>query len=121
LIRKFFQIYDEFIQNKSILELDVFEHFQEIRFQIDEQREILQEKSDEIDDIAMAMIDQTKEYEVLYLKNIKEDFSSFDDCKSLEHELNQIEELFRDPNLLIETIKNSEIHLINAKNEDKWS
>jgi hypothetical protein len=48
----------------------------------------------------MAMIDQKKEYEVLYLMNIKEDFSSFDDCKSLEHELNQIEELFRDPNLL---------------------
>jgi hypothetical protein len=108
LIRKFFQIYDEFIQNKSILEFDVFEHFQEMRFQIDLHRAMLKEKSDEIDEIAMAMINDTEKYEVLYLKNIKEDFSSFDDCKSLEHELNQIEELFRDPNLLIETIKDME-------------
>jgi hypothetical protein len=98
LIRKFFQIYDEFIQNKSILEFDVFEHFQEMRFQIDLHRAMLKEKNDEIDEIAMAMINDTEKYEVLYLKNIKEDFSSFDDCKSLEHELNQIEELFRDPN-----------------------
>ena len=35
----------------------------------------------------------------------KEKFSSFDDSQSLEHELNQIEETFRNPNLLIETIK----------------
>jgi hypothetical protein len=38
-IRKFFESYDEFIQNKSILESDVFEHFQEMRFKIDEHRE----------------------------------------------------------------------------------
>jgi hypothetical protein len=35
---------------KTQLESDVFEHFQEIRFQIDEQREKLKEK---IDDIAL--------------------------------------------------------------------
>ena len=37
-IRKFFEFYDEFQQNKSKLDSDVFDHFQEMRFQIDEHR-----------------------------------------------------------------------------------
>jgi hypothetical protein len=101
-IWKFYQIYDEFHQKKTKLDLDVFDHFQEIRFQIDETREKIKER---IDVIALAMIDRTKKYEALYLRNIKEGFSSFDNCKSLEHELNQIEETFRHPNLLIQTIQ----------------
>ena len=76
-----------------------------MRFQIDQHREELKEKSDEIDEIALAMIDHTKKYEALYLENVKEGFSLFDDCKSLEHDLNQIEDAFRNPNLLIQSIK----------------
>ena len=45
----------------------------------------------------------------MYLKNLKEtlleNFSSFDDSKSLENELNGIEETFRNPTLLIESIR----------------
>jgi hypothetical protein len=89
-IQKFFEFYDEFSQKRTKLDLDVFDHYQELRFQIDQHREELKEKSDKIDEIALAMIDQTKKYEALYLRNIKEGFSSFDDCKSLEHVLNQI-------------------------------
>jgi hypothetical protein len=40
-IQKFFEFYDEFIQNRTKLDMDAFEHFQEIRFQIDENREEL--------------------------------------------------------------------------------
>jgi hypothetical protein len=40
-IRKFFQFYDEFIQNKTQLESDVYDHFQKMRFHVDEQRERL--------------------------------------------------------------------------------
>jgi hypothetical protein len=47
-LRKFFEFHDKFVQMKTQLESDVFEHFQEIRFQIDEQREKLKEKIDEI-------------------------------------------------------------------------
>jgi hypothetical protein len=104
-IQKFFEFYDQFDQNKTQLESDVFDHYQELRFQIDQHREELKEKSDEIDEIALAMIDQTKKYEALYLRNVKEGFSLFDDCKSLEHELNQIEDAFRNPNLLIQSIQ----------------
>jgi hypothetical protein len=38
-IRKFFEFYDEFQQNRANIESKVFNHFQEIRFQIDLQRE----------------------------------------------------------------------------------
>ena len=102
LIQKFYQFYDEFIQNRTKLESDVFEHFQEMRFQIDEHRERLK---DRIDEIALAMIDDITQHQEMYLKELKKNFSSFDDCKSLEHELNQIDESFRNPNIIIEAIK----------------
>ena len=100
-IQKFFESYDEFIQNKSKLESDVFDHFQEIRFKIDEQREELKKR---IDDIALAMIDETNKCQEKYLRNLKESFSLFDESKSLEDKLNEIEDTFRNPNLLIQTI-----------------
>jgi hypothetical protein len=41
----------------------------------------------------------------MYLKNVKENFFSFDGMESLEDKSNDNEETFRDPNLLIEAIK----------------
>ncbi len=64
-IREFFQFYDEFTKNRTKLDLDVFDHYQELRFQIDEYREELKKR---IDDIALAMIDQTKKREEMYRK-----------------------------------------------------
>jgi hypothetical protein len=101
-IKIFFEYYDEFAQNKAKLESDVFDHFQEMRFKVDEQREELKKR---IDDIALEMIDKIKINEAMYLKELKERFSSFDQSKSLEIELNQIEETFRHPKMLIETIR----------------
>jgi hypothetical protein len=109
-IRKFFEFYEEFVHNKNKIESDVFDHFQEVRFQVDEQREELKKK---IDDIALEMINEIEKCEESLTKNLKEKFSSFDDCESLENELNQIEESFRNPNLLIETIQ-----AIQQKQED---
>jgi hypothetical protein len=102
-IRKFFGFYDEFIQNRTKLDMDVFNHFQELRFQIDEHRERLKAK---IDDVALEMIEKTKKCEAEYLKSLKVKLlSSFDGSKSLDKELEEIEELFRNPNLLIQSIK----------------
>ena len=67
----------------------MFDHFQEMRFQVDEQREELKEKSDEM---ALAMIDKIKKCEESLSKNLKENFSSFDEAKSIENELNEIED-----------------------------
>jgi hypothetical protein len=100
--KQFFEFCDKFKQNKSKLESDVFDHFQELRFQIDEHREELKKR---IDDIALAMIDETKKCQEKYLQDLKERFSSFDESQSLENQLHELEETFRNPNLLIETIK----------------
>jgi hypothetical protein len=100
-IGKFFEFYDEYVQNRNKSESDIFNHFQELRSQIDQHREELKKR---IDDIALAMIDQTKKYEKVYLNDLKEKFSSFDDSQSLENEMNEIEELFRNPNLVIKSI-----------------
>jgi hypothetical protein len=51
------------------------------------------------------MIDQTKKHEEKFLRDLKENFSLFDETQSLEDNLNQIEETFRQPNLLIQSIK----------------
>ena len=59
-IRQFFQMFEQFTSNKTTLDLDVHEHFQEIRFQLDEHREELKQK---IDDIYMEMIQKTKTFE----------------------------------------------------------
>jgi hypothetical protein len=101
-IQKFFEFYDQFDQNKTQLESDMFDHFQELRFKIDQHREELKKR---IDDIALAMIDQTKKSENEFLQDLKEKFSSFDHLQSLQDKLNGVEETFRNPHLLIETIK----------------
>ncbi len=69
--------------------MDEFEHFQEIRFKIDQHREELKKR---IDEIALAMIDETKKYENKYSRDLKEKSS-------------EIEDTFRNPNLLITTVQ----------------
>jgi hypothetical protein len=105
-IRKFFQFYDDFVQLREKMDSDVYNHFQEMRFQVDEHREELKGK---IDVIALAMIDRIKICREEYLKSFKKkslfEDSSFDDKKSLEKKLKELEETFRHPNLLSTTIK----------------
>jgi hypothetical protein len=115
-IRQFFEFYDEFIQNRTKIDMDVFNHFQELRFQIDEHRERLKAK---IDDVALEMIEQTKKCEAEYLKSLKENLlsSSFDHSKSLESELNHTEDTFRNPNLLVQSIKEMQSKLEESLKE----
>ena len=101
-LQKFFEFYDAFIQNRTQLESDVFDHFQEIRFQIDQHREELKKR---IDEISLSMIDETNKYQEKYLRELKESFSLFDETQSLEDKLNELEETFRNPNILIQSIK----------------
>jgi hypothetical protein len=119
-IRKFVQFYDEFIQTNTKLESDVFDHFQEMRFKVDEHRERLKGI---IDDIALKMIEKIEKNEEIYLKNLKEklqkNLSSFNGTKSLENELNEMEEMFRNPNLLIQSIKQMQRKHEESLNEIK--
>ncbi len=104
-IQYFFQLYEQFTLDKTKLDLDVHEHFQEIRFQLDQHREELKQK---IDDIYMEMIDKTKKFESTYLKSLEDQLNaslkSFEN-KCLVHSLKETEESFRNPNLLIESIR----------------
>jgi hypothetical protein len=104
-IRKFFEIYEEFYLNKTRIDLDVHNHFTEIRFKLDEHREELKEK---VDDIYMEMIEMTKNFEAIYLKSLEDQLEaslkSFE-TTSLEQSLNETDESFRNPNLLIESIR----------------
>jgi hypothetical protein len=104
-IGKFFQSNEQFILNKTTIDLDVHNHFQDIRFKLDEHREKLKEK---IDDIYMEMIDKTKTFESTYLKSLEDKLNaslkSFE-TKSIELSLKETEESFRNPNLLIQSIR----------------
>ena len=102
---KFFQMYEQFALNKTTFDLDIHNHFQETRFKLDEHREELKVK---IDNIYMTMIDKTKKLEAAYLKNLKDkleaSLESFE-TKSLEQSLKETEDTFRNPNLLIDSIR----------------
>ena len=105
--------------NKTTLELDAHEHFQEIRFQLDEHREELKQK---IDDIYMGMIQLTKKFESTYMKSLKDYLDASLKCfetTSLEQSLKETEETFRDPNLLIESIREMQRQLEEAITELK--
>ena len=112
-IKHFYEMHDTFTLNRNQLDSDSHNHFQEIRFQLDLHREKLKEK---IDDIYMEMIEKTKETEASYLKSFNENFPvSFKafDIKSLDEDLKAFEEKLRDPQLLIESIR--EMHLKQQK------
>jgi hypothetical protein len=108
-IRLFHQMYDDLLLNKNSLDLACHTHFQEIRFQLDEHREKFKEN---IDDIYMEMIEQTKTFEASYLKSLNESLESklksFDN-KSLDEDLNEIEQAFRNPNVVIASIQEIEL------------
>ena len=97
-IRQFFQMYEQFTLNKTTF---VHNHFQEIRFKLDEHRDLLKGK---VDDIYMVMIEKTKTFEVAYLKSLESQLNSSlksFETKSLEESFKETEEAFRNPNLLI--------------------
>ena len=98
-LRDFLDLNEQLQDAKNSFDLDCHNHFQEIRRKIDVQRE---ELKDQIDKIALAMIEQTKEMEQKHLTNsnkFKVDVFDFEKEKKL------LDETFRDVNLSIESIK----------------
>jgi hypothetical protein len=90
---------DEHEDNKSVLMLKSFEHFQEIRRKIDLQRE---ELKNEIDKIALAMIEQTKEFEIFFMKRLE---PNREIASEYTTELEFVNEAFREPEALLELEK----------------
>jgi len=98
----------KFIQNKNNLELECYNHFQEIRRQIDLHREespkilnasILRT----IERVNLDMIDQFRLSEAKYLQIITQLEIPF--LKSLDEEIENLSEKFRDPNISLDQIK----------------
>ena len=71
-VEEFFHFYEEFHFLKTRLDLEFHEHFQELRLKIDLHREKLKEN---IDDIYMEMIEQTKKIEASYVKSLNKNLT----------------------------------------------
>jgi hypothetical protein len=100
-IRQFHQMYEDLISSKISLDIDCHSHFQEIRRQIDLQRESLKVK---IDDIALIMIQKTNETEKLFLKSLNENYKAClesYEATSIGDDLKCVEKTFRNPNVVL--------------------
>ena len=100
-----YKLCNEFREKNSLLEIEVYDHFVELRRKIDIRRE---EAKTRIDDIYMEMIDLAKKTEAQYMDHLKKQAQkalvrSRDD--SLEKEKENLEDRFRETNILIENVK----------------
>ena len=102
-------IFDELREKKTMLEVEIYDHFVELRRQIDIRRE---EAKARIDDISMQMIELSQNVEAQYMDRLKKTFIRSEE-ESFERRKNDFEEKFRDPKLLIQSL-----HAIRA-NQDK--
>ena len=112
LIQKLEQLQYDVRLKENNMELTSFDHFTEIRRQIDIQREELKNK---IDEIALRMIDQANEREKAYQLKLKESISVI-----IDTDIKQFSQLlmreFRDPDLLVDKVKLLQIkHEQNVK------
>ena len=89
---EFYSILDEFKESKLSLSVNIFNHFAEIRRKIDVQREELKQK---VDNISMAMIDQTKTMEASY-SSLSEGFKFDKVLSGLDEDLKKSNDTFRD-------------------------
>ena len=100
--KKFFLLQEQLESTKNGLEVESHSHFQEIRRKIDLQRE---ELKDQIDKISLEMIDRVKAYELNYVQELNKNIEKFVFTMSLETELKDLNEKFRDPKLQLQLIK----------------
>jgi hypothetical protein len=93
-LRDFLYLNEQLQDAKNSFDLDCHNHFQEIRRKIDVQRE---ELKDQIDKIALAMIDEIKAVEETYANKLKE-FKV--DVFDFEQEKKILDETFRDVSII---------------------
>jgi hypothetical protein len=121
-LSKYFQLYDEFELRKSNLTTQSYNHFQELRRQIDLHREEEMPKvfhasiMNKIDEVSLAMIERVNECEAAFLVSLNENMN-FTLDKSHDQELKELNETFRDPNISMDTIK--QIQLKQGENVRK--
>ena len=116
---------DEFEQTKHEFAKEIDEYFDEIRSQIDLHRreERFKSNRDKIDQIAYAMLDRLKEFKTSYLSclNVKLDMHMQYAVLAIKHEQKAqiINDLFREPNLTFDEIKQLQVIQDKCINEIK--
>ena len=103
ILLDFDALLEKFKSSQENFEINISKHFDDIRNKIDLQREELKKK---IDDIALAMIDQTKEKEKTLLKELNRANSDILNT-GVEDEVKRLLEEFRNPNMILENVKSS--------------
>ena len=99
-----YRLCDDICKKKSLLESDVYDHFHELRSHIDICRE---EAKIRIDNLCLDMIESSKKCEAQFMEYLRQAarqvlVPSGDDV--LEKERKNLEETFRDPQLVIERL-----------------
>ena len=100
LFNEFLNIYEQLQQEHAAFELSSFDHFAEIKRQIDIQREKLKEK---IDEISLTMIRKVEQHAIFYKEKLEENrcFKEF----NAETETKHFEDQFRQVDLSIESVQ----------------
>jgi len=105
-IDMFHKLLDEFTLDKNVLASTCYDHFQEMRFEIDIHREKLKEN---IDEIALELIERLNAFESLYMarlnSNLKDSSPHYYENMSLELDYQKLDESFREPFLTWEKCK----------------
>jgi hypothetical protein len=106
-LQDFFKLSEGYHQAKNAIGLKAHEHFQEMRYQMDLHREKLIEK---IDEVYLNMIAQNKNIEASFSSNLSKKLEQMDTLKTshsntLEEELEELNDSFRDINLSAQTLK----------------
>ena len=102
-----YRLCDELREAKSLLDVEVYDHFQELRRQMDVRRE---EAKARIDHLYMEMIEMTHKTEAQFVDYLKEQVGNVvvevrsQDRDDLEKEKQAFEEQLRDPQLLAQTL-----------------
>jgi hypothetical protein len=107
-IQNFLQLYDNFFQRN--LELECLNHFQEIRFQIDLQREETPKVYSiqllkKIDDLALDRITKGYSIQNQYLNILSAKLNTVLCSKSLNDEISELNEIFRNPNITLDDMQ----------------
>ena len=97
----FYELCNELGETTFVLEVEVYNHFVELRRKIDIRCE---EAKARIDDLYMEMIDLSKKAEAKYMEQLKMALVRNAD-KLLENGRKVLAEKSRDPNLLIQTVR----------------
>ena len=107
-MNKLKRLFNELRERKPLLEVEIYDHFVELRRQIEIRRE---EAKARIDDISMQMINLSKKTEATYMDCLKKTLMPSEADDSFEKKENLIDEKFRDPMFLIKSLKGMETKL----------